>query len=212
MKPSPVPATLAGERKEPYVLKQFSKVIAAVSVAALVAVGCGSEDEPGGSAQPTPTGADEAADTAKAGDDDSDQVDAADEGDASGGPTGGGSGTIDLDGEIIELSSVRCHLESQPAAAGGGNILFVVQGEGQDSAGEPVLIDISRFDEDSMFAGDDVQIYIGEITMAGDAVELAAKVPAGTVTLDGGTARVDGLLVEDLASGTSATASIEISC
>ena len=86
-------------------------------------------------------------------------------------PSGRGTGTVVLDGEVIELTEIRCHLETQPAAAGGGNIEFVVQGSGTNVAGEPVMIDISRYDEDSSFAGDDVQIYVGDI-MTDEALEL----------------------------------------
>lgn len=193
--------------------QQFARIIAAVSVAALVAVGCGSDEEAGGSAPPAPT---ESADDNEATDaeaSDSGQPDETEAGDGPDGPTPGGSGTIDLDGENIELSSVQCHLQSQPAAAGGGNILFVVQGQGQNADGEPLLIDISRYDEASMFAGDKVTLEIGEITPSGeDLVSLTTTAPVGTVALEGSTARADGLQVEDLGLGMSATASFEITC
>lgn len=193
--------------------KQFAKFFAAVSVVALFAVGCGSDDETEGSAPTSPVesaDSDDATEAEPSGDGQADDAEASDEPDV---PTGGGSGTLDLDGETIELSSVRCHLESQPAAAGGGNILFVVQGQGQNAEGEPLLIDISRYDEGSMFAGDRVTIELGEITASNDDLaSLAASGPAGTVTLEGSTASADGLQVEDLGLGMSATASFQITC
>lgn len=196
--------------------QQFARILAAVSVAALFAVGCGSDEDPEGSAPSAPAESAESADDnevtdAEAGD--SGQPDETDAGEVPDVPTAGGSGTLDLDGETIELSSVQCHLESQPAAAGGGNILFVVQGQGQNADGEPLLIDISRYDEASMFAGDRVTIELGEITASNDDLaSLAATGPAGTVTLEGSTARADGLQVEDLGLGMSMTASFEITC
>lgn len=126
-------------------------------------------------------------------------------------PSGGGTGTVVLDGEVIEMTEIRCHLETQPAAAGGGNIEFVVQGSGTNAAGEPVMIDISRYDEDSSFAGDDVQIYVGDI-MTDEARELHSKTPVGTVTLAGSTATVDDLAVQDLGAFTEHAVSIDITC
>lgn len=193
--------------------QQLARILAAVSVAALFAVGCGSDEEPEGSAPSAPVESadDNEAPDAEAGD--SGQPDETEAGEVPDVPTAGGSGTLDLDGETIELSSVQCHLESQPAAAGGGNILFVVQGQGQNADGEPLLIDISRYDEASMFAGDKVTLDIGEITPSGeDLVTLTTTEPAGTVALEGSTARADGLQVEDLGLGMSMTASFEIAC
>lgn len=193
--------------------QQFARIIAAVSVAALFAVGCGSDEEPEGSAPSAPAESADDNEVADAEAGDSGQSDETDAGEVPDVPTAGGSGTLDLDGETIELSSVQCHLESQPAAAGGGNILFVVQGQGQNAEGEPLLIDISRFDEASMFAGDKVTLDIGEITPSGkDLVTLTTTEPAGTVALEGSTARADGLQVEDLGLGMSMTASFEITC
>lgn len=126
-------------------------------------------------------------------------------------PSGRGTGTVLLDDEVIELTEIRCHLETQSAAAGGGNIVFVVQGSGTNAAGEPFMIDVSRYDEGSSFAGDDVQLYVGDI-MTGEALELHSKTPAGTVTLAGSTATVDDLAVQDLGAFTEHAVSFDITC
>jgi len=199
--------------------RNIARALATTVIGVLVAAGCGSDN--GAGSQPDASVA-EAVDNAPddatrdsapgdaAGDDDAAVVD--DAAGAPSAPVGGGSGTVVLDGETIVFDQVLCHLESQPAAAGGGNILFVVQGYGVDATNEPVILDVSRFDDDSMFAGDDVQLYIGEITAAGDARELGATPPAGTVTLDGSTVSVDGLTLEDFAALTEHTVSFTIHC
>lgn len=126
-------------------------------------------------------------------------------------PSGSGSGTVVLDGEAIALTEVLCHLESQPAAGVGGNIEFVVQGHGADAAGQSFMIDISRYDDESMFPGDSVQLYVGDIT-SGEARELSSTAPAGTVGLVGSTATVTDLVVEDLEQFTEHTVSFDIAC
>lgn len=182
--------------------RNLARIAATAATAMLIAASCGN-DEPSASSPPPapPASSDEAATSA---------TNAAANTSAPATP-GDGTSSVVLDGETMVLDRVLCHLESQPAAAGGGNILFVVQGYGSDSAGEPVMIDITRFDADSMFAGDDVQLYIGDIT--GDEVrDLGTTAPAGTVTLDGSTASVDALTVQDLAAGTEHTLAFEIRC
>jgi hypothetical protein len=179
---------------------RISRALALGAVAALLLAGCGSDDDdaaPSGGADVT------AADTSEAADTDTGDGD----GDAG---TSGGSGTVTLDGEAVELREVRCFLESQPAAAGGGNILFVVQGEGEDAAGESLLIDVSRYDEGSQFAGDSISIDVGDV-MAGESVSYSASADTGTVTLDGSTASAqDVALIGD--GGSEHVASFEITC
>jgi len=178
---------------------RIGRTIATAAAVALLVAGCGDD------------GDDDAAPTQET---DSDATDsgATGAGDPGGsGGSGGGSGTVVLDGEAVELATVRCFLESQPAAAGGGNILFVVQGEGANADGETVMVDISRYDDESMFAADVVDLYIGDVT-TGDAIEVSASVPTGTVTLEGSNVRADDLAAEDFEALTEHTISFDIDC
>jgi hypothetical protein len=180
-------------------------IAATTAVLALVAAGCGGDGDGDDDAAPSSGGA-----TDPAGGEAGDQ--AADAGDPAGGSTGGGGGgTLVLAGETIELDDSRCHLEAQDAAAGGGQILFVGQGFGADANGEDVMIDVSRYDEDSMFAGDDVSITVGDITSDG-VVSLSSMSPTGTVTVDGATMRGDGITLLSDGDGSEQTASFEIDC
>lgn len=188
---------------------KISRTVALVAVATLLMAGCGDDDEPTAS-DDTTTAANETP-GGEAGSGDGDAKDAGDAGSSPGSGAGGGSGSIVLEGETIQLDSVRCHLDSQPAAAGGGNILFVVQGEGENSQGDAVMIDISRYDDESSFAGDSVDIVIGDI-MSDDALNLSAMAPTGSVTLDGSTATADDLTLDDFESGESIAASFSIDC
>ncbi len=158
---------------------------ALVAACALAITGCGDDD----------TSTDDAADIEETADDtagessgdgaDDEGDDEADEGDgdADQAPGGGGGGALVFDGETIELGPGRCFLEEQPAAAGGGSILATAQATGTNAAGEEVGIDFTRFSEESMFAGDDVNVYVGEIATA---VSYTGSAPEGTVSIDGG--------------------------
>lgn len=185
-------------------------ILAVAAVAALLATGCGDDAETT-SSDPTAQAdnADSTDNSASDGSSDTSSNDA--DPDANTGSSSGGSGTLVLDGESIELDTVLCHLESQPSAGGGGNILFVVQGQGVDADAEPVMIDISRFDDESMFAGDSIEVYVGEVT-AEEGTSLTASLPTGTVTLAGSKATADGLTLENLDTGTDHNASFDISC
>lgn len=85
------------------------------------------------------------------------------------------------------------------------------QGFGVDADGEEVMIDVSRYDEDSMFAGDDVSVNIGDFTSEG-AVGLSTIAPTGTVTLDGSIMRGDDITLLSDGDGSEQTVSFEIDC
>lgn len=70
---------------------------------------------------------------------------------------------------------------------------------------------VSSYDDGSTFAGDVVDIHVGDV-MSEDVVSLSAMAPAGSVKLDVSTASADGLTVEDLETGTSKTAAFSIDC
>jgi hypothetical protein len=170
------------------------RAVAAGAAAFLLLAGCGDDggDGDAGSGDPTETPSPGSGDS------------------GNGGGGGGGTGTLVLDGESIELST-RCFLESQPSAGGGGNILFNAQGEGTNAAGEDVLLDVSRYDEESAFTGDDVSIDVGDI-FAGEAVSLGTIADTGTITVDGSSLSADDVVVLDNSDGTEHTASFDLDC
>lgn len=186
------------------------KAVALVAVTTLLLVGCGDGDDATGS-NDTTAAADETPGSGAGGSGDSDTGDTGDAESGEGSGTSDGSGSLVLDGETIQLTTVRCYLEPQEAAAGGGNILFVVQGEGENAQGEAVMIDISRYDDGSTFAGDVVDINIGDV-LSDDVVSLSAMAPTGSVNLDGSTASAEGLTADDMETGESRTVEFSIDC
>lgn len=116
-----------------------------------------------------------------------------------------------LGDETITFDSARCFLEEQDAAAGGGKILFVAQAFGTNAAGDELVIDVSRYDEDSQFEGDDIIIDIGDI-FSEDAVSLGGGGPIGTVTVDGSNLSADDLTFNNFDDFSEHTGSFEINC
>jgi hypothetical protein len=139
-----------------------TRALAAVALI-LIAPGCGGDDD--------------AADDSSGG------------GDQSAAPSGGNGGELVLGDEAVTLDRARCFLEEQDSAGGGGKILFVRQGFGTNAAGEEVLVDVSRYDEDSRFTGDDILVDIGE---PGSSVSFQANADLGTISVDGSTLSADG--------------------
>ena len=100
----------------------------------------------------------------------------------------GSGGTLVFAGAAIALDSAECFLEEQDAA-GGGKILFAAQALAIAAGGDGIVLDVSRYDEDSQFTGDHVKIDI--IPGVGDP-EIPNGTPdrfssigdIGTVTLD----------------------------
>lgn len=164
--------------------------IALLSALVLVAASCGSDDD-----DTSTTAGDDSADVSSDGGASDDGADDSDDGGEDPAPPatgGGGGGTLVLGDETIALDSSRCFLQEQDAAAGGGKILFVVQAFGTNADGDELVVDVSRYDEDSMFAGDDIKVDIGD-PFSEDAVSFGANAPIGTVEIDGSTVSADGL-------------------
>ena len=109
------------------------------------------------------------------------------------------------------FESARCFLEEQDAAAGGGKILFVAQGFGVNAAGDEVSIDVSRYDEDSQFSGDSINVVIGD-PFSPDAASWDAIVDLGTVTVEGSTVSADGLTFSNVDDQTELAGSFRIDC
>jgi len=181
-------------------------------VVAVPLAACGGDDDDAGESD-AGTAADDSAAASDGGDSGADTAGepAGDDNAADQGSGGGGGGTLVLGDETIELESARCFLQEQEAAAGGGKILFVAQGFGATAAGDELVLDVSRYDEDSQFAGDDMTVDIGD-PFSADAVSLSATGEIGTVTVDGSNVSADDVTFSDFDSGTEQTGSFEINC
>lgn len=192
-------------------------VLARLAIGVLVLItiaACGGDDEGSGAANTT-----ESTQGAAAATDDSSDTDSSDDDTASDAETvpqtteaaadSGNVGTLVLGDETIVLDSARCFLEEQDAAAGGGKILFVGQGFGTNAAGDSVLVDVSRFDEDSQFTGDDIIVDIGEI---GTGVSWQITADLGTVQLDGRTMSASGLDFVNWDDGAELRGSFDFAC
>lgn len=178
-------------------IRTMGAVVLCAAAAALLA-GCGGDDD---EATPENGGTTTAA-TVAAGD-------PADGDSASG---GSGSGTLTLDGESIALTSVRCFLEPQDSAGGGGQILFTGQGTGANGAGDDVLIDVSRYDEASMFAGDSVSMTVGDPTSP-DSTTYDVSGEQDAIVVDGSTLSGDAITLDDPeGGGTGPTVSFQLNC
>lgn len=200
-------------------MRMAGTVAAGVLVLVLLA-GCSSDDDgdaTGGDAEVATqddAGADASGDQgADASDDqggdasDDQGGDAAGDGEAS----GGGGGTLDLGGEAITFDSARCYLEEQDSAAGGGKILFTGQATGTNAAGDEVMIDVSRYDEDSMFAGDAVSVVVGD-PFSADAASYSANEATDTITLDGSTLSAESVTLLADEDASEVPASFQIDC
>lgn len=196
--------------------------LVAIALVALLAAGCGDDgDEPGdpaGDSDTSDEGGDDQStgDEPDAGDDDAaDDETAVDEpaGDDGGGSagSGGGGGTLVLGDETIALDSARCFLEEQDAAGGGGKILFVAQGFGTNAAGDELVVDLSRYDEESQFTGDDILVDIGD-PFSDDAVSLSASGDIGTIVIDGSTLSASGLTFDNFDDGSQTPGSVQVNC
>ena len=169
-------------------------------VLAVLVAACGGDDESG-------TGGDTTAPSTET----TAAPDAGGDEPAAPGAGGGNGGSLVLGDETITFDSARCFLQEQEAAAGGGKILFVAQAFGTNADGEPVSIDVSRYDEDSDFTGDDILVDIGD-PFSDDAVSWSSRPDLGTVTVDGSRLSADGLPFQSFDIGAEATGSFEINC
>jgi hypothetical protein len=186
-------------------------LVALACVCSLVLAACGDDDGDDATTGTTAPAAGEQVDgTTDAPSEGSDGEGDAPQGTTDDGVAFGGSGTLVLGEETIELDEVLCYLEPQEAAAGGGQILFTGQGMGVDAAGQDVLLDVSRYDEDSQFAGDVVTVDIGDI-MAGESTGLESRTDAGTVEVEGSTIRAE-VTLEDFTDFSEVPASFELNC
>lgn len=177
-------------------------LIAAVALLLIVA-GCGDDDDGAAGGDDTPATTAAPSDEGTAAPSGNDDEPAA--------PSGGNGGELVLGDETITFDSARCFLQEQEAAAGGGKILFVGQASGTNAAGEQVMIDVSRYDEDSQFVGDDIVVDIGD-PFSDDAVSYLGGSDAFIVSLDGSTLSADGLTFRNFDDNTELSGSFRIDC
>lgn len=170
---------------------RIARGLAAATIAAALMVGCGGDDE--------------AEEPAGGGD-----APAAEGGDAAAGG-GGGGGTMTLDGEEIAIDRTQCFLQPQEAAAGGGEIEFTGQGFGTNAAGDEVLIDVSRYSEESMFAGDSISVTVGD-PFSEDALNYSLVGGEGAILVDGSTLSGEGVSVTDDRGTGDSVLSYELNC
>lgn len=194
---------------------KLRKTLAVSAAAFFLLAGCSSDDDssaPDGATTDVPVDGTPDTDAADPGDDGSTD-DAPDDDAPDAAPSGVGDGTLVMGDETIELGEARCYLEEQDAAAGGGKILYTGQAAGFNGDGEQVFIDVSRYDEDSTFAGDSIDLVIGDYTtddstsygiMPGESLDV--------ITVDGSTISADDVeLVPDDMDG-NVMVSFELNC
>ena len=171
------------------------------------AVACsGGDDDSSGGSQPTggdaatqPSGGDGAAPTE------------APSSSGGGAPSGGGAGSLTLGDEVIELASARCFLQEQDVTGSPGKILFQAQGYGVTAEGEELVLDVTRYDEDSLFTGDEIEADIGD-PFGDDFYYWSASGDIGTVEIDGSTLSVGGLTFRHSDDGSEVMGTFELKC
>ena len=126
-------------------------------------------------------------------------------------PSGGGGGSLTIGDEVIELASARCFLQEQDVTGSPGKILFQAQGYGMTAEGEELVLDVTRFDEDSLFTGDDIEADIGD-PFGEDFYYWSASADIGTVEIDGSTLRVGELTFRHSEDGSEVTGTFELNC
>ncbi len=128
-----------------------------------------------------------------------------------GGAPAGDAGTVVLGDETIAFDSARCDMQEQAAPEGGGKILFSIQAYGSNANGDEIRVEVSRYDQDSQFVGDKIELVIGD-PFSADAVKWNADDVIETVALDGQTAIANNLTFTNGADGTTVAGSFEVHC
>jgi hypothetical protein len=118
---------------------------------------------------------------------------------------------VTIGDEMIELNSARCFLEEQDVAGSPGKILFVGQGFGTLASGEEIVVDVSRYDEESLFYGDDIHIDVGD-PFSDDFYSWRASADFGTIQLDGSTLRAEGLAFMHSEDFSETSGAFEVHC
>jgi len=121
-------------------------------------------------------------------------------------------GFLTLGDETIPFDNARCFLEEQDAG-GGGKILATGQGFGTNAAGTEVMIDFTRYDEDSRFTGDDLNVTVGD-PFGDESVNYSGSLDLGSVEIDGRRVSGDGYVLRntDINDLDDYPASFELNC
>ncbi|MDW3218068.1 MAG: hypothetical protein R8F63_05590 [Acidimicrobiales bacterium] len=195
-------------------MKILTRILGILALLALVAAGCGDDSGDDG----TSAGADDSSaaddgssDDSSADDSSADDSSGDDSGSTDGSGGGGTGGTVVLGDETITLDSARCFLQEQDAAAGGGKILFNAQGYGTNAAGDELVVDLTRWDEDSQFTGDDIIVDIGD-PFSDDAVSYSATGEIGMITVDGSNLSTGEILFTNFDPFEELPGSVQLSC
>lgn len=178
---------------------QIRRALLAILVLVLVAAACGDDDSSSPTTAPSQDGGSSVGGT-DAGSDDT--------------PTPSGSaGFLTLGDERIQFDSARCFLEEQEAAGGGGKILATGQGFGTNADGAEVMIDFTRFDEESRFTGDDLSVTVGD-PFEDDSVSYSGSLDLGAVEIDGRRLSGNGFMLQssDISDTNEYPASFELNC
>lgn len=172
---------------------------------ALVVAGCG-DDDGSADAGGAPAIDDSSSSDASSSGGSSDDGSGSGGGSTDGGSSGGGSSSLVIDGENIAIAWAACYLEPQELG-GGGNILVTARASGTNAAGDPVVLDFTRYDADSMFHGDDITIEVGEMA---DATTYSALLDEGAIAVSGGAVSGQDITADD--AGTEVVVSFELAC
>jgi hypothetical protein len=191
------------------VIRLRTVMVALFALVLFAATACGDDDSDG---ETTTAPVDQTSD------DETDDDDDADDGangdgpaeEPAGGGGGGGGGELVFGDETVEFDRALCYLQEQPVAGSDGTILLTAQGHGTTAAGEPVVVDFTRYDEESMFTGDDISVDFGD-PFGDDFEGYMAGLDLGAVAQDG-----DVLSADDVSfmgdDGTEVVGSFRIEC
>lgn len=117
---------------------------------------------------------------------DSSNDDSSSDNQSSEGAPAGSAGTLTVGDEVIDLDHVRCFLEEQDVAGSDGKILLTGQGFGTTASGDELVLDVTRYDEDSLFTRDDIQVDIRD-PLGDDFYSWDGSADLGTIERDDST-------------------------
>jgi hypothetical protein len=118
---------------------------------------------------------------------------------------------VTIGDDVIVLESARCFLQEQDVAGSPGKILLTGQGYGQLPSGEEVVLDVTRYDEDSLFTGDDIEVDVGD-PFGDEFYYWIASDDLDTISVNGSTLSADGLTFRHSEDSSEKSGSFELNC